>query len=725
VNARFLEWVKKWQWFPYLVYALLSTAILWTLFGTGYILSLDMVFAPDMDFTYRLYGMDEWPISAGAPRYLLIQLVSNIVPAWLVQKLLLFFTFFLCGVGAHRLLPVKGAGKYFAGLLYTINPFTYVRFLSGQWGVLAAYALIPFAVKAFLDLLESGGKKNAIKVALFSSLVGIFQLHGVLPLFLAFFIILVVRLISRRREPARIVHDFKCVGISAAMFLGLNLYWLVPTLTTAGTTLNQIGQQDLLFFAAKPTSNFGVVFDIVSMYGFWRGGYLYTKDILPFWWLIFGLILFFVIYGFMARYRDERLGWKVVSLAIVAVIGFLLAIGPALKFTQPLWERAWEHISLLRAFRDSQKYVALLCLAYSCLGGLGIAEINKKLRQQTTRILKVAGPVIIIIILLTPLVYSFNMFGFQSQVGTTDYPQGWYKVNEYLNQDEDDFNVLFLPWHLYMDYSWLPNRDKRLANPAWRFFNKPIIAGDNIEVPRIYSQSTSPVSKYTEFLLFNKNKLGNFGELLAPINVKYVILAHESDYESYEFLYHQMDLTVVLQSEEITLFRNEHPVAKAYGVDSVVFIESLEEYLELSQTHDVTEHLFIMENAEMSGVGYPSLEGGEERSSSVGVALPSGSPSVEGIECVELIPVRYDVGGSQRKYTIFTLPQEVSSDYWEYDGRPAIKNLGFMPTFSSTPDGGEVVYTRFYHVFLPSYIISLMTLAFMAWYYFWGATKGS
>ena len=148
-------------------------------------------------------------------------------------------------------------------------------------------------------------------------------------------------------------------------------------------------------------------------------------------------------------------------------------------------------------------------------------------------------------------------------------------------------------------------------------------------------------------------------------------------------------------------------------------IKSLEEYLELSQTHDVMEHLFIIETAEMSGLGYPSLEGGEERGSSIGVALPSNSPSMDGIECVEVSPVRYDVGGIQRKYTIFTLPQEVSSNHWEYDGKPAIENLGFMPTFSSTPDGGEVVYTRFYHIFLPSYIIPLMTLAFMACYYFW------
>lgn len=182
-------------------------------------------------------------------------------------------------------------------------------------------------------------------------------------------------------------------------------------------------------------------------------------------------------------------------------------------------------------------------------------------------------------------------------------------------------------------------------------------------------------------------------------------------------------MAVVLQSEELTLFRNEHPVARAYGGDSVVFIESLEQYLELSQTQDVMEHLYIIDITEMSVPRRPSLEGEGEEDSLTRAAPLSSSPSIEGIKCVEVSPVRYQVRGSQRNYTIFTLPQKVGSDHWEYDGQPAMKNLGFMPAFTLSADGGEVLYTRFCHVYLPSYIISLMAIAFMAWYYFWRVTK--
>ena len=90
-----------------------------------------------------------------------------------------------------------------------------------------------------------------------------------------------------QRQKTVIIDTVKYVGTSAATFIALNVYWLIPILTAKGTMIEQIGRLDLLCFAPKPVSNLGIMFDTASMYGFWRGGYIYTKDILPFWWLLF------------------------------------------------------------------------------------------------------------------------------------------------------------------------------------------------------------------------------------------------------------------------------------------------------------------------------------------------------------------------------------------------------------------------------------------------------
>ena len=248
-----------------------------------------------------------------------------------------------------------------------------------------------------------------------------------------------------------------------------------------------------------------------------------------------------------------------------------------------------------------------------------------------------------------------------------------------------------------MSYSWLPNKtDKRLGNIAQEFFDKPVISGDNIEVPGIYSQSTNPISKYVEFLLGKGNEIDNFGELWAPLNVKYVILVHEADYLSYDFLYHQQDLAEDFAKGSITLFKNEHPTNRVYGVDSVIYINDLEEYLELSKTQDVTNHLYL-------------LGDGTDETGSVGEELAFAPKS----------PVKYRVAGTEKKWTIFTVPQQVSTEHWEYNGQQSLKkNLGFMPAFASQGGGGEVVYTRFYHTYLPFYMISLVALPLLGWYYF-------
>lgn len=584
---------KKRKWLPYLVYALLSLAILGAMLLPGYILTLDMLFTPNMDFTAQLYGLSE-SISARAPLLLLVQLVSDIIPAWLVQTVILFLIFFLAGLGAHKLLPFKGAGSYFAGLLYMVNPFIYVRFMAGLWPLLAAYALIPFAVKAFLELLEKGGMKNTIKLTLLSTLVGVMLVHGLFLLLLVFLIIFVVKLISERKNSLRLLQASKYVGISAAMFLVLNTYWLIPVLTAGTARLEQIGQADLVLFAPKAVGEAGVAFALASMHGFWNPGWVYTSNFIPFWPVLFVFILFLAVYGFLSILKDKKARWVGISLAAVGIVGFVFAVGASSNLTKLAFEWLFDNLVFVRGFRDSQKFVALLCLSYAYLGGLGVEALSAEFRQRRRRLLRVGANLFIILALLVPLFYSFPIFGSWGQLKATDYPEEWYEINDYLNEDDDDFNVLFLPWHLYMDYSWLPNTNKRLANPAQQFFDKPIIRGDNLEIAGKYSGSTNPISKYVEFLLSNASNVSNLGELLAPLNVKYVLLVHEVDYASYDFLYQQEDLTVELEKPGITLLKNEHPTARAYGVNSVVYINSLEEYLDLSTKQDVMEHLYVI-----------------------------------------------------------------------------------------------------------------------------------
>ncbi len=692
---------KKQNWLPYVVYSLLSLAILSSLLRPGYILSLDLLFSPQPHYTNYFWGISEWPSSVYAANtastwfYLILQGVARAIPSWLLEKLIFFLIFFLSGLGAHRLSSVKSWGAYFAGLLYMVNPFTYVRFIAGQWGVLWAYALTPFAICAFLELLKKGGRKSSIKVAVLSSMVGLLAIQGYYLLFLAFFLILIVKTVMEHQILPSLGQYLKKVGVSSGLFCALNMYWLLPLMANR-TRLVQPGLGDFWYFAPRPTSIFGVAFDTASMYGFWRGDYASLKDYFPYWWMLFICILFLVFYGLLSNFKNKEKAWLTVSFGVIGIVSFPLALGASVSITQPFFKWLWEHL-FFWSFRDSQKFVALLCLTYACTGALGVNELVQKLQRHRRRAVMAGMKSLIALSLIIPVAYSFPMFGFIGQIGVTDYPEEWYVINTYMNNDKGDFNTLFLPWHMYMDYSWLPNKEQKLINPAPQFFDKPVIAGDNIEIPGVKSQSINPVSKYIEFLLANAAKVDNMGELLAPLNVKYVMLVHETDYQNYEFLYHQKDLKVELEKPGITLFRNEYSTAQVYAVDSVIYINSLKDYLTLSQSQDVMAHLYIIG----SGPGDNAIA------------------QTQVLSFVKRSPVSYQIEGTSHKYIIFTIPPNADEEGWDLNGeKPLGKNLGFIPAFTSFRDGGSIIYSKFYHIYLPGFAISILAIGYITYIYF-------
>ncbi|MFQ6130190.1 MAG: hypothetical protein ACE5OT_05240 [Candidatus Hadarchaeaceae archaeon] len=611
-------------------YLALSLAVLSTLLKSGYILTLDMVFGPSLESNlYGLFGPPVW--GGGAWLSSLIQLCSSIVQTWVVQKAILVLIFFLSGVSAHSLIETKSrVPKYFAGTLYMINPFIYVRFLAGHWVVLLAYAITPFAIKYFLKFLDDPSRQNTLKTLIPLVFISISS-HILILNLLAFFIIFCFKAAELGSEIKKLVPGLILLALA---FLALNAYWLVPLATAEETMVQQITERDLFVFAPHG-EGLSIPYSLATMYGFWRGGYTYTKDIFPAWHMFFIVILFLAVHGFISNYRDRRAQ----SLAAIGLISFLLAMG-ALGPLRPLFE----NFTILRGFRDSQKFVGLLVLSYAYLGALGVNSLLSHFKRNNRKILSIP---IVAIALATPIAYNFTQFGFWGQLQPTDYPADWYRANEILNADNQGFNILFLPWHAYMDFKFVPNQDKRIGNLAEAFFDKPVIYGQNIEVPGIYTQSTNPGQQYVEAILSSMNISG---ENLKLLNVKYVMLVKEVDWAWYHDMLEGSDLEPVFDSENLVLYKNPAQVSRFYGADEL-------------------------------------------------------SPgALEPLDYKPISQVKYEVESGNEKYTIFVPPNLDSSD-WVLDGGEAPS--GFYAVWEN--QGDKVEYARFgtYEI---SYLISLLSV---------------
>ncbi len=345
--------------FPIILFLSISLLI-WLSFDKNYIFALDMIF-PVKNSLAKFYFSYPSPIIDST--------------SWVIQRIYLFFAMFLSGYSMYSLFrkisPSRLAGLY-AGLLYMINPYIYVRILAGHLYVLLSYALLPLLLIIFIDFLEKKGKKEMIKFIFLLTFLS-FSLH---LLVLALILMSIIFLFWFNKHRDRNIS--KIIILSSILFILLNSYWIIPVLTEKDWVLNNIGEEDFKVFAPK-IENFSDLFNITGMYGFWKEGYIYAKDFIPYWQLLSIFIILLSIYGFISYCRDPKIGIYVRAFGVIGILGFILATGingPFGGINHWLFEN-----TILKGFRDSHKFVAMLVLSYAILGGLGLNKIKRVLDE--------------------------------------------------------------------------------------------------------------------------------------------------------------------------------------------------------------------------------------------------------------------------------------------------------------------------------------------------------
>ena len=104
-QTRRLRWAL-----PSIVYSGLAVVMLWDLLLPGYVFALDMVFTPKIPFPREFYWFDADPIRLVClPFRLFLWALNFVLPAWLIQKILLFAVLLFSGLGAHYLCEAKSS----------------------------------------------------------------------------------------------------------------------------------------------------------------------------------------------------------------------------------------------------------------------------------------------------------------------------------------------------------------------------------------------------------------------------------------------------------------------------------------------------------------------------------------------------------------------------------------------------------------------------------------
>lgn len=692
--------------------------------GDRYSFLLDQIFGPGRtEFQLVLYGF-EVPVYGGFLPFRAFESVfGGLLGVGFAQKL------FLVGILAsvlligYRVLPV-GPGVAIYVLLLAVNPFTYARAAVGHFLVIWGLAMLTLSLYSFARYLDHGNHENLLFSVVAVTLLG-FSSHlllagGILLGFVAGFKYL------ETRETAIIG---RTVAVPAVA-IPVNAYWLGPVFLSGIQGISKVTTADQHVYAPQ-TDVFTALYSTASMHGFWRGGITYATDIFPPIALLFVPILYLAVHGFLTNYDHPERGYVVKALGATWLVALLLGSGvngPA----APLYSWLFENVPFFAGMRDSNKFVALIVLAYAYLGALGLDDLLDSVPEftldrfrdaltdlrssvahheslaATPELRTLAAWTLALFLLLTPVLYTFPMVtGYASQIEAQDYPEEWYETKQYVDDPaREDGAVLFLPWHQYMDYHWVAGSQQRIATPARAFFERPVIQGDNVEAGPVYSTSTNPVSKYVEFVFGlgpdydPRTNVTNVGELLAHVDVEYVVVTKEADWRAYDaVLRNQTDLRLAMENDMFRVYRNEYDVSRAYAVDEVRYVADREAFLERSRTENTTEAVYVI----------------DERYA--GQTTKLGDRPRAPVDAREIHPARYEIDATDRRLTAFAQGQATYADDWRLDGRePAYRHLGFTPVYE-TSDGGTLRHAAFYEIYLPSYAVSLGSVTVLIGYY--------
>jgi hypothetical protein len=469
-------------WWPALTGLLLGLLALGPAIARGFVLSYDMVFVPDPPFSSALLGLTGGP-ARPVPSDAVVAVAALIIPADILQKLVLLAIFVLACSGAAALLADCWRARLgarppllaclAAGVFYAWNPYLAERLVMGQWAMLLGYAGLPWVLRLLCaGPLRIGRARLAL--ALLPAAIGGFAGMAITGLAAA------PPALARGVGGGQRARRLAVVLVACAL---LSLPWIIPSLIEPVRADPAAAN----LFAAGADTPFGSLGSLLLLSGIWNAqaipvGY---GGVAAVCWL---LVVAAAGAGYLLRARPLRL---CPGLGPAALIGLAVA---ALGVTSPGRAALRELISAWAGFavlRDGQQYVAALALVEAIGLGAGVAWVLRDARStrapgqgravtaaadaRRARAALGALAVLAPVLLLPGLAW-----GAAGRLHAVQYPADWLAARQLIDSDPRPGTVLLLPWAQYRRYPW--NGGEAVFDPWSRLLAREVIENDALAV---------------------------------------------------------------------------------------------------------------------------------------------------------------------------------------------------------------------------------------------------
>lgn len=534
---------------PYI--AVVAAIILPWLFKPGYLFFTDFVMGPKI--------LLDW-----GSNYFLLNLIlrafAYFLPVALLEKLffglaigLVFFAGQKLSIAALKLIRSADNERFwlsiFGGLFALFNPFVYDRLMYGQMGIVIAYGFLMLTAAYLFEYLIDRKFVLMACAGIFSGLSLMFSIHFLF--FLPLFFLTCAGLCFL--NPDKINWKKICLHGIAAMviILAVNINWFPQLISGPHSTKDFIsGGVSLNDFAAFQTSgktSAEAVKNVIMMSGFWGKDQYRYIDLTQSqnWGRSYILLWPLFMFGIWRGLRSDGKRIKVLAGALLVIfcLSAILAIGIRMGLSRAITQWLFDHLTPYRGLRETQKWVAVEVVVYLIFLVWGMhGFFQKKIIIQNKAVVSVFLG--IVIILQAPLL----LWGFGRQVKPIPYPADWYQADRLMAPEgRCNGNALFLPWHMYMSFSWT---NRVTANPANKFFSCNVITGTDMEWGGIDNSQDYIGREVMGWL-----KTGGQTDLLHDKNIKYIIVAKELDWGNFAGLAQNSNLELLSDSATLLIYR--------------------------------------------------------------------------------------------------------------------------------------------------------------------------
>lgn len=244
---------------------------------------------------------------------------------------------------------------FIGALSYSFNTY-FLKIQNSHLTIGVAYALAPFAILAFINLLEKKKKSAAILFSLLFSLVGFYEMRIAYIVFFILFIYFIFYCIFHRIKINELIIHFKLLLFSSAIILLLNLFWVITLFNVSSDIYSSVVRGQLfgnLFL--------NVSYAITFFYPFWNAGKIlpFVNQKIP---ILAWLLPVFVFLPVMLYKKNKN----VLFFCFVSILGILLTKQNSPPFAD-LYLFLFENFPGFKLFREASKFFILIALGYSVL----------------------------------------------------------------------------------------------------------------------------------------------------------------------------------------------------------------------------------------------------------------------------------------------------------------------------------------------------------------------